>query len=70
MSIFVGKSNKITVRFDDRTWMILEEIAEVTGLKVYGVVRGLVARAVNQLIDERGNLIIDEAEKDKEADQP
>ncbi len=50
--------------------MILEEIAEVTGLKVYGVVRGLVARAVNQLIDERGNLIIDEAEKDKEADQP
>lgn len=66
----MGKSNKITVRFDDRTWMILEEIAEVTGLKVYGVVRGLVARAVNQLIDERGNLIIDEAEKDKEADQP
>ena len=56
---------RITIRFNDRTWLLLNEIASRTGQKVYTVVRGLVMHSVEQLLDEEGNLHLNEKKKDK-----
>lgn len=59
------EDKRITVRFDDRTWLLLGEIASRTGQKVYTVVRGLVMHSIEQLLDEKGNLHLYEKKEDK-----
>lgn len=53
-------NRKTSIRFDDRTWMILTELSAKTGAKVSVIVRGLVMKGIDEIMDEFGNLRIDE----------
>lgn len=53
-------SKKRSIRFDERTWMILNELAEKTDANISIVVRGLVTKGLNSLIDKDGNLRLNE----------
>ena len=47
------KKKRISIRFDDRTLMLLEELSNKTSVKVS--VKGL-----NDIVDDAGNLKLDE----------
>lgn len=53
-------NKKRSIRFDERTWMILNELAEKTDANISIVVRGLVTKGLNSLIDKDGNLRLNE----------
>lgn len=53
-------NKKRSIRFDERTWMILNELAEKTDANISIVVRGLVTKGLNSLIDKEGNLRLNE----------
>lgn len=59
---------RITIRFDESTWMALTEIAERTGSKPYTVSKAFIKKCINDLTDEDG-YINDEAAKGKEANK-
>lgn len=54
-----------SIRFDERTWMLLKELSDKTGSKVSVIIRGMVTRSIDALLDEAGNFKIDE-NKEKE----
>ncbi|OAV72571.1 hypothetical protein Barb6_00982 [Bacteroidales bacterium Barb6] len=62
----MNKSNRKTVRFDDRTWMLLKELAGRTGTTVSTVIRSLAAHGIEKLIDEKGDWKDGEAKKEEE----
>ena len=45
-----------SIRFDERTWMLLKELSERTGSKVSVIIRGMVTRSIEALLDEAGKL--------------
>lgn len=49
-----------SIRFDERTWMLLKELSDKTGSKVSVIIRGMVTRSIETLLDEAGNFKIDE----------
>lgn len=49
-----------SIRFDERTWMLLKELSDKTGSKVSVIIRGMVTRSIEALLDEVGNFKIDE----------
>lgn len=49
-----------SIRFDERTWMLLKELSDKTGSKVSVIIRGMVTRSIEALLDEAGNFKIDE----------
>lgn len=49
-----------SIRFDERTWMLLKELSDKTGAKVSVIIRGMVARSIDALLDEAGNFNLDE----------
>lgn len=49
-----------SIRFDERTWMLLKELSDKTGSKVSVIIRGMVTRNIEALLDEAGNFKIDE----------
>ena len=49
-----------SIRFDERTWMLLKELSDKTGSKVSVIIRGMVTRSIDALLDEAGNFKIDE----------
>lgn len=53
-------NNRISIRFNERTMMLLTEIAALTGSKMSVVVRSLVMKGIDEIMDESGNLKIDE----------
>lgn len=53
-------NNRISIRFNERTMMLLTEIATLTGSKMSVVVRSLVMKGIDEIMDESGNLKIDE----------
>lgn len=54
------KKKRISIRFDDRTLMLLEELSSRTSVKVSVVVRSLVMKGLNDIVDDAGNLKLDE----------
>lgn len=54
------KKKRISIRFDDRTLMLLEELSCKTSVKVSVVVRSLVMKGLNDIVDDAGNLKLDE----------
>ena len=55
-----------SIRFDERTWMLLKELSERTGSKVSVIIRGMVTRSIEALLDEAGNFNLDEDKAKKE----
>ncbi|MDR1556807.1 MAG: hypothetical protein LBS88_07250 [Tannerellaceae bacterium] len=60
---------KITsVRFDERTWMLLKELSEKTGSSMSVIVRSMVMRNIDAWLDKAGRFktnVNGEKEKDK-----
>jgi len=54
------KNNRISIRFNERTLMLLTEISEKTGAKMSVVIRSLVMKGINDIMDDTGNLKLDE----------
>lgn len=54
------KKKRISIRFDDRTLMLIEELSNKTSVKVSVVVRSLVMKGINDIVDDAGNLKLDE----------
>nr|DAL14101.1 MAG TPA_asm: KacT, KacA, KacA, Complex, TOXIN [Caudoviricetes sp.] len=54
------KKKRISIRFDDRTLMLLEELSNKTSVKISVVVRSLVMKGINDIVDDAGNLKLDE----------
>lgn len=55
-----------SIRFDERTWMLLNELSEKTGASISVVVRGFIIRGLSGIVDESGNLKINEKQIQKE----
>lgn len=55
-----------SVRFDEHTWMILNEISRMTGAKMSVVIRSLIIKGINEITDESGNLKLNEKQVQKE----
>ena len=55
-----------SIRFDERTWMLLKELSVRTGSKVSVIIRGMVTRSIEALLDEAGNFKLDEDKAKKE----
>lgn len=55
-----------SVRFDERTWMILTELSAKTGASISVIIRSMIMRGLDEIIDESGNLKIDEKQIQEE----
>lgn len=55
-----------SVRFDERTWMILTELSTKTGASISVIIRSMIMRGLDEIIDESGNLKIDEKQIQEE----
>lgn len=51
-----------SIRFDERTWMLLIELSEKTGASISVIIRSMIIRGLDSIVDESGNLIIDEGQ--------
>lgn len=60
------KGKRITVRLDDRTSMLLNELSEMTGTTVSVIIRGIVQSRVESLLDKAGNWKINNTNEKKE----
>lgn len=60
------KGKRITVRLDDRTSMLLNELSEMTGTTVSVIIRGIVQSRVESLLDKAGNWKINKTNEKKE----
>lgn len=59
-------NKKRSIRFDERTWMLLNELSDKTNSNISIVVRSLVKKGLNELIDDSGNIILNERQVQKE----
>ena len=55
----------INVRFDERTVMLLNELSDIIKTSISVIVRGMVYRSIEELIDKSGNWSL-QNEKNKE----
>lgn len=55
-----------SVRFDERTWMILTELSTKTGASISVIIRSMIMRGLDGIIYESGNLKIDEKQIQEE----
>lgn len=53
-------NKRISIRFDDGTLMLLDELSSKTGAKISVIIRSLVMKGIDEITDESGNLILDE----------
>lgn len=53
-------NNRRSVRFDERTWMLLNELSKKTGVSISVIIRGMVIRGMDEIMDDSGNFKIDE----------
>ena len=60
------KKKRISIRFDDRTLMLLEELSSITGAKTSVVIRSLIMKGINDIMDDTGNLKLDEKQIQEE----
>lgn len=62
-------NKRLTIRFDESTWMALIEIAEKTGTKPYTISKAFIKKCINDLTNEDGYINIDEAAKVKKTNK-
>lgn len=62
----MGKNKMIAIRFDERTWMLLNELSEKTGANISVIIRSMVIQGIDGIVDESGNLKINERQIQKE----
>lgn len=55
-----------SVRFDERTWMLLIELSEKTGSSISVIIRSMIIRGLDSILDESGNIKINEKQIQKE----
>ena len=53
-------NNRRSVRFDERTWMLLNELSKKTGASISVIIRGMVIRGMDESMDDSGNFKINE----------
>ena len=46
---------RINIRLDERTVMLLNELSEITETSKSIIIRGMVSRSIEELIDKSGN---------------
>lgn len=63
----MGRTRR-SVRFDERTWMLLKELSEKTGAKISVIIRGMVSRSIESLLDTEGNFKLNEKKAEEEQD--
>lgn len=61
----MGEKKRISVRFDERSWMLLNELSSITGVNISVIVRSMVSREIEGLIDKSGNWEINGKESDQ-----
>lgn len=49
------KGPRVTVRLDERTRMLLNELSEMTGTTVSVIIRSIVKQRIESLLDKAGN---------------
>ena len=54
------RRKRMSIRFDARTLMLLDEIATKTSTKRSVVIRTLIMKGINAILDDAGNIIINE----------
>lgn len=58
---------RITIRVDERTAMLLDELASITGSRMSVIIRSMIYRSIEEIIDKSGNWKIKDArDKSKE----
>lgn len=62
----MGKNKMLAIRFDERTWMLLNELSEKTGANISVIIRSMVIQGIDEIVDESGNLKINERQIQKE----
>jgi hypothetical protein len=58
--------NRMTIRLDERTVMILKEISDKTKIPISVVSRAFLHKSIDEAIDEEGNIISNEEKKKQE----
>lgn len=56
---------RLSVRLDERTAMLLAELSEITKTSSSVIIRSIMQRGINELIDESGNWKIQNEETKK-----
>lgn len=56
---------RLSVRFDERSWMLLNELSNITGANISVIVRSMVNREIEGLIDKSGNWKMNGKESDQ-----
>jgi len=51
------KNRKITIRVDDRTDLILSELAQLCGSEKSAIIRALITMQFDKIVDEKGNIL-------------
>lgn len=51
----MGNKKQISIRLDARTRMLIDELSGITGMNRSVIVRSMVLRCVEELIDKSGN---------------
>lgn len=60
------KKKRISIRFDDRTLMLLKELSSKTGAKTSVVIRSFIMKGINDIMDDTGNFKINEKQIQEE----
>ncbi len=60
------KRRRISVRFDERTDMLLTELSAITGSKLSVIIRSIVQRGIEQLLDKAGNWKLNHEKQEEE----
>lgn len=56
---------RLSIRLDERTAMLLNELSVITKTSPSVIIRGIMQRGINELIDDTGNWkILNEKDKD------
>lgn len=61
----MGYKKRLSVRLDERTAMLLAELSEITKTSSSVIIRSIMQRGINELIDESGNWKIQNEETQK-----
>lgn len=51
----MAKNKKLFVRVDERMHMLITELSGIAGVSISVVVRGMLKRCIEGLLDEKGN---------------
>ena len=58
------KSKSTSVRFDERTWMLLNELSKKTETPVSVIIRSIVLYSIENLLDKDGNFYFGEEKEE------